>query len=325
MIRMKNVAQVLRETREEKNLTIEQVSNSIKIRPSLIEALEKGEYFVFSSDIHLKSFLRAYANYLGIHTDKIMALYRRETEIKTDEDKGRGTSTQKNPFYLSLSELFTYKTLISALAITGLLVAFIFFYKQYKAFNQPPTLEILSPKQNDVIKQESFVIEGFTGDPSIKIIVDGKEGNYIDALGKFRVNAKFATVGVNQFQIIAENQFGKKTQMQLDLLYQPDVQENSQKIRVKNISENTVNLTLFKDNLETPEILTINPNSTVEVEYTEKIRVQNFNKETLQLFLNNDAESYPDIDSSNFSITVRNNLPIIRIEQTNEQDQQEEE
>lgn len=314
MVRMKNVGQVLKETREAKNLTIDQVSNAIKIRPALIEALESGEHFAFSSDIHLKSFLRAYANHLGIHNDKIMALYRRDTQIESADPNSKKQSEMKSPFSLSLSEVFTYKTLLSAFAVIALVIAFIFFYRQYKAFNQLPTLEILSPAENDVIKQESFVIEGFTGDPSIKVIVDGKEGNYIDAGGKFRVNAKFASEGVNQFQVIAENQFGKKTQKQIDLIYKPDKKENTQKIRFKNISEEIVNLTLFKDKLETPEILSFNPGTTTDIEYTEKIKVKDFNKETLQVFLNNDAEPYTGIDSKNFSIMILNERPVIKIE-----------
>jgi len=314
MVQMKPIGQLLRETRESKNISIKQISNAIKIRESLIEALEKGEYSSFTSDMHLKSFLRSYASYLGLNEDRVMAIYRRDRQIKVKEDSDSNShNTNKSTISIIISKYFNLKLLFSLFALIIPVLAIVFFYSQWKSFNSPPTLEIKSPKQNDVFTTENFVIEGFTGDPSIKVILDGNEANYIDSLGNFRINARFTEPGLKRFQLVAKNQFNKQTEVQLDVSYQPPVKlPQKPKIRIANKSSKIYTINLTKDKETTGQDIRIAVGSTFEVEFDEKVLIKNFDKNSLDIFLNNDQSPTTAIDFKDFSLTVQNNVPIIK-------------
>lgn len=316
---MKSVGQLLKETRESQNLSVKQVSSATKIRESLIEALEKGEYLIFSSDMHLKSFLRSYAHYLGINEDRVMALYRRERQIEfPDEDKSPKKNTKDKSFYtfastFIISRIVNFKTILSSIALIILALAGFFFYSQWRAFNQPPTLEILSPGANEVISTDTFVIEGFTGNPSVKVVLDGNEATYVDSNGKFKINAKFTEPGLKRFNIIAQSEFNKQREVTLDLTYQPPVKPPTRhKIRIANKTKNIVTVLVKKDKQTVATPKPINQTSTEEMEFDETIEVRNFDKSLLDLYLDEDTSPTTSIDSKSFSIKIENNRPIIQ-------------
>lgn len=319
MVQMTSVGQLLKETRESKNLTIKQVSNATKIRESLLEALENRDYREFSSDMHLKSFLRSYAVYLGINEEKIMALYRRERQISLDtgtEDKRN--KTQSSPAVVILSKFFNVRTLVSTVMLLALAVIIWFFYSQWRAFSTPPQLEITSPKTNDIISTDTFVIEGFTDNPSVKVVLDGNEANFVSPDGKFRINAKFSEPGSKRFTIVAKNEFNKQTEVQLDLTYRPPVKETPKnKIKVVNKGAVVYSMTIQKDNNTNTETVRIIPSTPLEIEFDELIEVKNFDKNILDLYINDDSSPTTSIDSKDFSISINNNRPIITVNKNN--------
>ena len=75
---MPTVAEQLREARETKKLTIEQVAESTKIRTDHIRALEEGNYNVFSAPIYIKGSVKNYAMMLKLDVPKITAELDRE-------------------------------------------------------------------------------------------------------------------------------------------------------------------------------------------------------------------------------------------------------
>ncbi len=314
---MKSVGQVLRETRESKGLSTKQVSNAIKIRESLIDALENADYYAFSSDMHLKSFLKSYANYLDINEEKIMALYRRERQIQDPEaDKSKGRDNFNGRMSFIISKVINVKSLLSLLALALLAAVPYFFYRQWTAFNQPPVLEIRTPKQDEIVSTESFVIEGFTGDPSVKVILDGNEANYVDSNGNFKINAKFTEPGLKRFQLVAKNQFNKSKEASLELTYKPPQKvESKPKLRFTNKSAAVYNLTILRDKSTTTETIPVKPATTAEVLVNNSITVKNFDKSVLDLYFNDDQNPTTSIDSKEFSIIIENNRPIINTKQ----------
>jgi cytoskeletal protein RodZ len=314
---MRSVGQLLKETREAKDLSIRQISQVIKIRESLIESLELGDYDSFTSDMHLKSFLRSYASYLGINEEKIMALYRRERQIQIENEAATKGSKYKSRFSLVLSKFINLKGVVSLFALSGVVIAILFFYSQWKAFNQPPRLEIISPKQGDVLTSENFVIEGFTGDPGVKVLLDGNEATYVDAeLGKFKINGKFNEPGLKRFQVIAENQFQKKTIQSLDLKYDkpadasptptPTPVKAPNKVRFfnKSTKEYKVSVVRDKKNPTAPEQITVPSRKNAEVEFTQSLDIKNLDKTILDIYINNATTPETNIEGKEYSILI---------------------
>jgi cytoskeleton protein RodZ len=68
------VGQELRQAREARSLSIDQAAAATRIRPHYIRALESGEFSALPSVAQARGFLRAYAGYLGLDVEPLLAL-----------------------------------------------------------------------------------------------------------------------------------------------------------------------------------------------------------------------------------------------------------
>ena len=71
-----SIGDLLKTTRIEKNLTVEQVADDTYISIRLIDALEKEQYEKFTSEMYLIGFLKCYAEYLEIDSEYIVRRFR---------------------------------------------------------------------------------------------------------------------------------------------------------------------------------------------------------------------------------------------------------
>lgn len=67
------IGQRLRQARQARNLTIEQVARATHLRPHHIQAIEEGHSEAFPSPVQLRAFLRVYADYLGLTPETLTA------------------------------------------------------------------------------------------------------------------------------------------------------------------------------------------------------------------------------------------------------------
>ena len=69
---MKDIGLKLKEKREENGVSIEEVAEDLKMRPSQIISLEKGRKEDFKDVLFLKYFIRDYAKYLGLDGESLV-------------------------------------------------------------------------------------------------------------------------------------------------------------------------------------------------------------------------------------------------------------
>lgn len=69
---MKDIGEKLREARESIGVSIEEVAEDLKLRPSQIENIENGNVEAFQDVFYLKYFIRDYAKYLGLDKDELI-------------------------------------------------------------------------------------------------------------------------------------------------------------------------------------------------------------------------------------------------------------
>ncbi|MCA9994966.1 MAG: helix-turn-helix domain-containing protein, partial [Anaerolineales bacterium] len=72
---MDELGQILREARENKGLTLEEVQAETRIHARFLTALEKGDYAVLPTPVHVRGFLRNYARFLGLDPQPLLARY----------------------------------------------------------------------------------------------------------------------------------------------------------------------------------------------------------------------------------------------------------
>lgn len=69
---------LLRETREQKNLSLEDAEKGTNIRKLYIKAIEDGNYDKLPGEVFLKGFMKTYAKFLGLDGQKIIEQYKAE-------------------------------------------------------------------------------------------------------------------------------------------------------------------------------------------------------------------------------------------------------
>jgi cytoskeletal protein RodZ len=70
---MSAVAEQLRQAREARNLTVQQVVEITKIRTDHLHALEEGNFDVFSAPVYIRGFVRTYSTLLKLNVPQMMA------------------------------------------------------------------------------------------------------------------------------------------------------------------------------------------------------------------------------------------------------------
>ena len=82
---MQEIGQVLRQAREERGMTLEQVSSSTMIAKKYLRALEEGNFEIFPGEVYLKGALRKYAAELGLNQEGLVSRYGSVSETEKAE------------------------------------------------------------------------------------------------------------------------------------------------------------------------------------------------------------------------------------------------
>ena len=70
---MATVAEQLRQAREARNLTLQQVAEITKIRTDHLRALEEGDFNAFSAPVYIRGFVRSCSTLLKLDVPQVMA------------------------------------------------------------------------------------------------------------------------------------------------------------------------------------------------------------------------------------------------------------
>lgn len=205
---MRKVRDILREERERKGLSLEEVEKTTKIRKEFLIAIEEGKFHNLPSESYALGFVKNYASFLGLSENKIAPLFRRE--YKTDKiqvvpefRKKQGSFSKKYFFNTKAFVIF------SALILVLVYVAF-----QYGSLLFGPKLSIEKPKDKSTISGNIVEVSGKT-DPYATVLVDDGEA-YVNISGNFK-KTLYVFEGDKTIKIVAKNRFGKETKKTLKI------------------------------------------------------------------------------------------------------------
>ena len=81
-----SIGKPLREKREERKLSVADVSSGTRVNKKYIQALEDENFLLIPSQVYAKGFLKAYANFLGLDSkslvDELVGFYKKREESK---------------------------------------------------------------------------------------------------------------------------------------------------------------------------------------------------------------------------------------------------
>lgn len=199
---MTTVGEILKNARQEKKLTIEQVEKATKIRAKFIVALEQNQFDKLPGPTFARGFVKNYAAFLGLPTEDTLAFYRRQAggeELPT---------IPKTPVNINKDGLITPQRFTVASIVLLLLGFFGYLVFSYVQFAGAPVLLVSSPANNTVVAYDSAEIIGKT-DPGASLSINN-ESVSISENGSFDVKVPLSP-GLNTLTIVATNKFGKKT------------------------------------------------------------------------------------------------------------------
>jgi cytoskeleton protein RodZ len=88
------VGKFLQQERERKGLSLEAVAKVTRISLKSLEALEGNEFIALPAPIFIRGFLKTYGSFLGLNSDKIIALYESQTGM-IGVSSANGTQPEK--------------------------------------------------------------------------------------------------------------------------------------------------------------------------------------------------------------------------------------
>ncbi len=206
---MKNISDILREEREKKGLSINDVVNATKIRREFLESIESADYNSLPSESYALGFVKNYALFLGVPLNRASALFRREYEAKKIEIMPHFRKTKA----FSGRKLFL-RSPRSYLILAVILVVLFYIVFQFSFIFVGPKLTVATPKSKQEVSGHFVSVSGKT-DPYATVLVNNEEV-YVDLTGSFQ-KTLYVYSGNKKITIVAKNRFGKETRRTIDI------------------------------------------------------------------------------------------------------------
>lgn len=200
---MRTVGQILKETREAKFISLEEVEKTTKIRKELLAALETDDYSKLPPSTFVQGFIKNYAKYLNINPEKLLAIFRRDFETKNHPP--RIMETFSSPISYPKFKITPSRALGLGLAMV-ILGFFLYLWIEYRQFIGAPALILNSPQNEQLVEIPVVVVEGKT-DPEIKVTINDQEIG-TDNAGNFRQELKLSEP-INKITVKATGKFGQ--------------------------------------------------------------------------------------------------------------------
>lgn len=200
---MRTVGQILKEEREKKLFTVDEVEKATKIRKELIEALEDGDWNKLPPPTFVQGFIKNYGKFLGLNTEKLVAIFRREFSDKLYPPKileSFSNPLDQNKFR------FTPGKLLAGVILGMVITFFVYLWFQYRFLVEAPFLEVNQPQNQQVVNSPAVKVVG-KSDPEAKVSINNQEIQQ-DFSGNFSQEVNLAE-GSNNITVTSTSKGGK--------------------------------------------------------------------------------------------------------------------
>ncbi|MBI4036440.1 helix-turn-helix domain-containing protein [Candidatus Daviesbacteria bacterium] len=205
---MRTVGQILKEEREKKFYTLEEIEKVTKIRKELLGALEADDYSKLPPPTFVQGFIKNYGKFLKLDTDKLLAIFRREFSDRKHPPRileSFANPLEKNKFHLTPAKF------ISLVVVFLIMAFFVYLWFEFRFLVGPPYLEVTEPTDQTSVSTTSVKVVG-KADPEVKVAINNQQIQ-LDSSGNFHEEIKLGG-SVNKLSITATSKFGQTTQIE---------------------------------------------------------------------------------------------------------------
>lgn len=203
--------------RANKSLSLEEISNATKIQVKYLRWLEDDNYKRLPAPVYVEGFLKSYAKFMNEDYKEIVALFRKEQEIReniSSKDKNLGPMKPLKDTSIIISS----KIIIISLVCFATLISFAYLYRQAYFIFAPPTIEISVPLRDATVSNQTIEIIGKSSVGSQVSI--NEQSIFANTDGTFQESVKL-NKGLNVLKISSVNKMGKESEVIRNIIYQP--------------------------------------------------------------------------------------------------------
>lgn len=216
--KIKTVGEIIKNAREEANLSIDQIADKTGIAKIQIENIESSNYKYLPAKVYVAGFIKKYIDVLKINPNPIINQFEKEFAALN-----LGTVNRKLPSLNQKLKFFSIKKIFIIFIMVLLIAMTAYFFRQLSFVFYGPNIVLLNPETDVVLNFDEIEIKGKT-DYGSEFTING-ENIYIDEKGNFSQKI-FLVDGLNRIDIVAKNKFGKTFKVIRNITYQPPIAEN---------------------------------------------------------------------------------------------------
>lgn len=204
---MKTIGSVLKDQRERKGLSLEDISGKTKIRVNFLKALEENDFSKLPSDTVARGFIQVYARELDLDQKSALALFRRDF---TSGDSGQIIpQNMLKPIRTRYSVLQKFRLPVILFGTIILIIVCVLGY-QMISINSLPSVSLTDPKEGQLVKSP-LLVRGKTA-TDVVVFINGKQ-TAIDQDGVFESSVSF-DAGEHTVTVEIKNRQGKSKLVQ---------------------------------------------------------------------------------------------------------------
>jgi cytoskeletal protein RodZ len=196
----------MKKIREERRLSLSEISKHTKIQIKYLEYIEEGAYAKLPADVYVKGFLRSYAAFMGLNESGIIKQFEREKGIhrnikKVVEDENTGEPIRFSSFVITPKMIIVSAILLIVASI------FIYLYMQVNSFVSKPRLLIITPADGAKVESSSTHVTGIAEKDALVFIND--QPVLVNEKGEFSEDVGLKS-GLNTINVKARSKFNKE-------------------------------------------------------------------------------------------------------------------
>ena len=251
----------MKKIRDERRLSLGDVSRSTKIQIKYLQYLEEGAYLKLPADVYVKGFLRSYAVFIGLNELALIKQFEREKGIHKNIKKvsNEDNDTQKPVNFSSL--VITPKMIIVSAILLFVFASFTYLYIEVNNFVSKPRLSIVSPVDGSTVTGSSTHVTGIAEKDALVFINDqpvlvSEKGEFSEDVGlksglniiNVKARSKFNKEDTKSVSVNAEFQNIINEKSEINILNQNAQQGNSKQITLEvHVSPNPTWLSIEAD------------------------------------------------------------------------------
>ncbi len=206
------ISRELKRARENRNLSLEEVSLKTKINIKYLIALENDDFLSLPKGLYAKNFLKQYALFLGLSLSNILEIFEDSGDVKKEPTKNLfSNQVVKSKYFLAIPKYF--RNLIILLIV---LAFFSYLVFSFQKLNSAPELEISFPPDNYITTENNIEIKGLV-ERDTDISING-DSILVDLDGNFSKTVSLK-IGINEIVIEAKKKYGKINLVKKQILF----------------------------------------------------------------------------------------------------------